>query len=67
MRGPTDVVGEREIASRLSVQPQTVHQWRQRGQLPEPDWTVSGQPAWDWDRLCHWARETRAPLRRWLP
>ena len=36
-----------EIAARLRVRPQTVHTWRQRGLMPEPRWTVSGQPAWD--------------------
>jgi len=51
-------VGAAEIAERLNVRPQTVHAWRQRRVLPEPRWTVSGQPAWDWAEVEAWARET---------
>jgi hypothetical protein len=47
-----------EIATRLGVKPQTVHTWRQRGIVPEPRWTVSGQPAWDWPEIEEWARRT---------
>lgn len=48
-------VGAAEIAERLGVKPQTVHTWRQRGLLPEPRWTVSGQPAWEWAEIEQWA------------
>ena len=51
-------VGSAEIAARLNVRPQTVHTWRQRGLMPEPRWTVSGQPAWDWTDVEAWARRT---------
>jgi hypothetical protein len=51
-------VGSAEIAARLHVRPQTVHTWRQRGLMPEPRWTVSGQPAWDWTDIEVWARRT---------
>jgi hypothetical protein len=51
-------VGSAEIAARLRVRPQTVHTWRQRGLMPEPRWTVSGQPAWDWTDIEAWARRT---------
>ena len=51
-------VGAAEIAERLGVKPQTVHTWRQRRLLPEPRWTVSGQPAWDWSEIAAWARRT---------
>lgn len=51
-------VGASEIATRLGVRPQTVHAWRHRGLLPEPAWTVSGQPAWDWATIEAWARDT---------
>jgi len=51
-------VGAAEIASRLGVKPQTVHTWRQRGLLPQPRWTVSGQPAWDWSEVEEWAKRT---------
>jgi len=57
-------VGEREIAPLLGVQPNTVHQWRKRGLLPEPRWTVSGMPAWDQAEIEAWARATgRLPKR----
>jgi len=26
--------------------------------MPEPRWTVSGQPAWDWPEIETWARRT---------
>ena len=48
-------VGAAEIAERLGVEPQTVHTWRQRGVLPEPRWTVSGKPAWEWAEIEQWA------------
>ncbi len=58
-------VGSAEIAERLRVKPQTVHAWRQRGLLPKPSWTVSGQPAWDWSEIESWARRTgRLPESR---
>lgn len=54
----TDVVGTNEIADRLGVQPGTVWQWRQRGLLPKPEWTVSTVPAWNWATVRAWAIET---------
>ncbi len=51
-------VGAAEIATRLGVRPQTVHAWRQRKLLPEPRWTVSGQPAWDWVEVESWAKRS---------
>ena len=51
-------VGAVEIAARLGVKPQTVHTWRQRKLMPEPRWTVSSQPAWDWNEIEDWARRT---------
>jgi len=58
--GPKDPtpVGAAEVASRLGVRAPTVHTWRQRKLLPEPRWTVSGQPAWDWAEIEAWARRT---------
>ncbi len=26
--------------------------------MPEPRWTVSGQPAWEWFEIRDWARRT---------
>lgn len=51
-------VGAAEIATRLGVKPPTVHTWRQRGVMPAPRWTVSGQPAWDWTEIEAWAQRT---------
>ena len=51
-------VGAAEIAERLGVRAQTVHTWRQRKLMPEPRWTVSGQPAWDWVEIEEWAKRT---------
>jgi len=54
----SDPVGLAEIAERLGVQRQTAVQWRQLGLLPDPKWTVSGSPAWEWRDIVKWARET---------
>ena len=51
-------MGAAEIAARLGVKSQTVHTWRHRKLMPQPRWTVSGQPAWDWPEIEVWARRT---------
>lgn len=51
-------VGLEEIAYELGVGRPTVDQWRTRGVLPEPTWTVGGRPAWAWATIEAWARET---------
>jgi predicted site-specific integrase-resolvase len=53
-----DPVGLSEIAQRLGVQLNTAQMWRKRGRLPEPRWTVSGAPAWEWRDVENWARAT---------
>lgn len=51
--------GLTEIAERLGVQMQTAQNWRTRGVLPEPRWTVGGRPAWSWQLdIQPWARST---------
>jgi hypothetical protein len=52
-------VGLLEIADRLGVKLQSAQNWRTRGVLPPPRWTVSGHPAWSWRHdIEPWARET---------
>jgi predicted DNA-binding transcriptional regulator AlpA len=51
-------VGIVEIAARLDVQRGTVDQWIQRGIFPESRWTVGGRPAWSWDTVEKWAKDT---------
>lgn len=68
-RRQIEPVGSLEIAKRLGVKPDTVIQWRlreRRGEgrhsispMPEPRWTVSGCPAWDWAEVEAWARSTK--------
>jgi hypothetical protein len=53
-----DIVGEKEIAERLKVAPNTVHQWSKRALLPAADGRVSGMPAWHWNTVESWARAT---------
>jgi hypothetical protein len=53
-----DPVGLAEIADRLGVKRQTAAVWRTRKVLPEPSWTVSGAPAWNWPDIEAWARST---------
>jgi predicted DNA-binding transcriptional regulator AlpA len=55
-----DPVGLAEIAVRLGVARQTVDNWRTKGVLPEPKWTVGGRPAWDWADIDAWAWKTHA-------
>lgn len=52
------LVGIKETAELCGVQPGTAYQWRSQGQLPAPDWTVSGSPIWRRERIEAWARET---------
>jgi hypothetical protein len=60
-----EIVGEKEVAGMLAVQENTVHQWRARGNLPQPDGFVSGNPAWNWSTIQNWADATgRAPSVR---
>jgi len=51
-------VGLAEIPDRLGVVRRTVDQWRMRGLLPEPEWTVGGRPGWRWSVIESWAWET---------
>lgn len=51
-------VGLKEIADRLGVKRQTANVWHFRKLLPEPRWVVSGSPAWDWQEVKDWARQT---------
>lgn len=53
-----DPVGIEDIAERLKVRPDTVRMWRHRELMPEPRWTVSSRPAWNWPDIEKWARET---------
>lgn len=52
------VLGPAEIAERLEVRRATVHQWRQRALLPDPDLTVSGTPVWYAGTVDAWAMAT---------
>lgn len=52
------VVGLADIADRLDVSRTTVDQWKWRGVLPSPKWSISGRPAWDWPDIEAWAKET---------
>ncbi len=51
-------VGLVEIAHRLGVVRDTADKWRVRGELPPPDFTVGGRPAWRWATIEAWARRT---------
>lgn len=53
-----DPVGADDIAKRLGVKKATVVQWRYRGLMPEPKWTVSGRPCWNWPDVQKWAKTT---------
>jgi predicted DNA-binding transcriptional regulator AlpA len=61
-----DIVGAKEIAERLGIPENTVHMWRKRGVLPDPEGTVSGMPAWRWLTIRNWlqSRGDVSGLRR---
>lgn len=48
-------MGLTELADRLGVKPTTPHQWKRRGLMPPPDYTISGILAWDWRTILRWA------------
>ena len=56
--GTVVAVIEKEIAARLEVQENTVHQWLVRRMLPPTDGSVSGNPAWHWKTIELWAWKT---------
>ncbi len=53
-----DLVGLSEIADRLRVKRQTTKQWKLRGILPPPKWTVGSTPIWEWSTIEKWAKKT---------
>lgn len=56
------LVGIIEIAQMLSVRRGTIDAWRNRGQLPEPEWVVSGTPIWRAETIGAWAASTGRSL-----
>lgn len=54
-----EAVGVTEIAIRLKLPSQTVDNWRKRGMLPPPRWTVGGRPAWAWHDVQRWLKLTK--------
>lgn len=59
---PDEPVGLGEVAARLGVPRVTVDTWRTRDVLPQPTWRVGGRPAWRWNALVQWVRETGRTL-----
>jgi hypothetical protein len=58
-----DLVGIREIASRLGLRPQTVAVTLYRGKMPRPDWRISDVPIWRWSVIQEWAEKTGRTAR----
>ena len=54
-----DLVGVREIALRLNVKRQAVHNWRERhDDFPAPLTDQLDQLVWSWPDVEKWARAT---------
>ena len=53
-----DILGPQEIADRLSVQVNTVWQWRKRDIMPIPARIISGVPLWTAEQIDGWAAAT---------
>lgn len=51
-------LGPQEVATFLAVKRPTVQQWLFRGVLPDPDFIVSGFPAWKKRTIVRWAVQT---------
>lgn len=51
--------GVEDVAAALRITVDAAYQWKRRGKLPEPDWTVSGRPVWDADKVKGWIRRER--------
>jgi predicted DNA-binding transcriptional regulator AlpA len=49
-----ELVGLAEIAELLGVSSHTVTSWRQRGQLPDPRWSLKSGPVWLADEVKAW-------------
>jgi len=53
------IVGLREIATLLEVQPRTPHVWKYRGLMPPEDYeSINCSVAWDRSHILRWAAET---------
>lgn len=63
----SDIVGPQEVADRLAVQCNTVHQWRKRGLMPVPARIISGVPLWASAAIDSWALETGRIVLEELP
>ena len=54
-----DLVGVREIAARLGVKRQSVHNWRERhDDFPAPLTEKLDQLVWEWPEVEEWLRKT---------
>lgn len=52
-------VGKKEVAQFADVKLRTVHTWRQRKNLPEPDYpSVNGSGAWELATIALWMART---------
>ncbi len=43
-----------DVAAYLGVTPSTVHSYRHRGQMPEPDEVIGRTPVWSPRRIIEW-------------
>jgi hypothetical protein len=51
--------GIKEIAAWSGYEPDTIKKWRTRHpDFPAPEWTVGGDPAWNWPKVSHWLHAT---------
>lgn len=49
-----ELLDVRRIAERLDVKPQTVHAYRSRGMMPEPDGWFGRSPVWSVETIEAW-------------
>lgn len=61
-----ELVGPMEVADMTGLKLETVHQYRSRGQMPDPVVLISRTPVWTRDTINEWdeGRRTRAHTRR---
>jgi hypothetical protein len=56
--GRERIVGTAEIAGIANVKEQTVHAWRHRKILPDPDAIIGNTPIWREQTIVRWLQRT---------
>lgn len=64
MPSPNDLLTTDQVAELAGVKPMSIHQYRQRGAIPEPDQYVGRTPVWKRRTIDKWLAERPPNTRR---